>query len=85
MYIKNFHGKNIIDFKIIISERIFAMNNLTTKELGALEEQLNQEKLMVKKYQELANCCQDQQLKQKCQEIAMKHQSHYNSLLSHLN
>lgn len=60
------------------------MDNLTTKELGALEEQLLQEKLMVKKYQELANNCKDQELKEKCSEIAMKHQAHYNALLTYL-
>ncbi len=61
------------------------MKNLTPKELGSLEEQLNQEKLMIKKYQELSNCCQDSQLKDKCIEIANKHQARYNMLLSQLS
>ena len=57
---------------------------LTSKELTALEEQLSVEKVLIKKYRTIANNCTDKTLKSKCEEIATKHQNHYNKLLSYL-
>lgn len=61
------------------------MANLTTKELSALEDQMGQEQILVKKYQTFAAQCQDQTLKNKCSEYASKHQAHFNTLLGYLN
>jgi rubrerythrin len=60
------------------------MPNLTTKELSALEDQLNYEKLMIKKYNSFSDQCSDPQLKSKCKQIAQQHQQHYNRLFSYL-
>ena len=61
------------------------MANLTSKELTAIEDQLSSEQTMIKKYQMYAQSCTDPQLKQKCEQIAMKHQEHYQKLFNHLN
>lgn len=58
--------------------------NLTVKELMALEEQLGSEQVLIKKYREFANKCQDAQLKAKCNQIADKHQQHFNILMGYL-
>ena len=58
---------------------------LTSKELSAIEDQLNFEQLLIKKYKFFANTCTDQQLKVKCEQIAAQHQSHYATLLNQLN
>lgn len=60
------------------------MPNLTAKELAALEDQLDFEQVLVKKYTALATQCSDQELKNKCSEIAAKHQTHFNTLLTFL-
>lgn len=61
------------------------MPTLTTKELSALEDQLNGEQLLVKKFKTFASHCNDPQLKAKCNQIADKHQQHFNILMNHLN
>ncbi len=58
---------------------------LTTKELSSLEEQLEQEQLLVKKFKMYSEGCTDPQLKQKCEQIAARHQDHYTRLLNHIN
>lgn len=61
------------------------MANLTSKELSALNDQLSQEQVLVKKYRMYAQQLTDQQLKTKCEQIATEHQNHYNTLMSYLN
>ncbi|MCI9068763.1 MAG: spore coat protein [Lachnospiraceae bacterium] len=61
------------------------MANLTTKELSALEDQLSMEQLLIKKYKMVASMATDQEIKTKCDQIANKHQEHFNRLMSHLN
>ena len=61
------------------------MANLTAKELTALEDVLGVEANLVKKYKMYAQNTQDIQLKNKCEEIALKHQNHYNTLMGHLS
>lgn len=61
------------------------MATLTSKELTAIEDQLGIEENLVKKYKMYAEKSQDAQIKRKCEEIASKHQTHYNTLLGHLN
>lgn len=60
------------------------MANLSTKELTALEDQLSQESLLVKKYQTTAQSCTDPALKTKFDAVAAKHQDHFNRLYTYL-
>lgn len=59
--------------------------SLTEKELSAIEDLMNGEQLMVLKCRAYAQMCEDQELKQKCEVIANKHQTHYDKLLMLLN
>lgn len=59
--------------------------NLTEKELSAIEDQLKNEQVLVTKIKAYAQMCSDQTLKQKCDQIAQKHQSHFDKLYSFLN
>ncbi|MBE6885048.1 MAG: spore coat protein [Ruminococcaceae bacterium] len=61
------------------------MPNLTAKELTAIEDQLSLEQLLVKKYRMYSRACTDPQIKTKCEQIAARHQTHYDKLLAHLN
>ncbi|MCI9273919.1 MAG: spore coat protein [Clostridiales bacterium] len=61
------------------------MAQLSSKELSAIEDQLSAEKLLVSKFKAYAQTCQDPQLKAKCEQLAAKHQSHYDRLYSCLN
>lgn len=60
------------------------MANISTKELSALEDQLNHENLLVKKYQTAAQLTSDPALKTKFESIATKHQDHFNRLYTYL-
>jgi hypothetical protein len=60
------------------------MASITSKELSALEDQLNCEQVLVKKYHIFAGQCVDPQLKTKCEQIAARHQDHFNRLMTHL-
>jgi len=57
---------------------------LTSKELTAIEDQLGIEENLIKKYTMYAHSSQDPQIRTKCEEIACKHQSHFNTLMGHL-
>lgn len=61
------------------------MPNLTSKELSALEDQLNYEQILVKKYRSFASVCSDPQLRTKCEQVASRHQDHFNRLMGHLS
>ena len=58
---------------------------LTEKELSAIEDQLAREQTMVTKLKAYAQLCTDQVLKQKCDDAAQKHQSHFDRLMGFLN
>ena len=58
------------------------MSALTTKELGAIEDQLTSEKTMISKYLHYAEETQDTQLKGMLQGIAKRHQAHYDKLFT---
>ena len=58
------------------------MLNLTTKELSGIEDQLTCEMTMIQKYKAYSNQVQDVSLKTKFNEIAQKHQQHYDKLYS---
>ncbi len=61
------------------------MSNLTAKELTAIEDQLSSEQVLIKKYQLYAQASLDPQIKTKCEQIAAKHQNHYDRLLNQLS
>lgn len=60
------------------------MANLTTKELGALEDQLGFEKVLCCKYQEAMQQCQDQEMKNNFRRYADQHMQNYEALLQYL-
>lgn len=60
------------------------MANLTSKELGALSDQLGLEKMMCCKYQAAAEECTDQSLKSGFQKYAGEHKQNFETLLGYL-
>ena len=60
------------------------MQNITTKELSAIEDQLNYEQLLIKKYKNYASMCQDAQLKTTCENLAAQHKTHFDTIISYL-
>ncbi len=60
------------------------MANLTAKELSALEDQLNCEQMLIKKYKAYAQVASDPQIKTTCEQIAAQHKQHYDTLMGHL-
>jgi hypothetical protein len=63
---------------------VIILANLTSKELLALEDQLNYEQILIKKYRSFGNQCNDTALRNKCNQIADKHQQHFNTLMGYL-
>ena len=61
------------------------MANLTSKELSSLEHQLGAELLLVKKYKSYASLTSDPQIKTQYEQIAGKHQNHFDRLMGFLN
>lgn len=61
------------------------MANLTSKELSGIEDQLKIEQLLIKKYKVYAQTSSDPQIKTKCEQIAGKHQNHFDRLMGFLN
>ncbi|MGN0171593.1 MAG: spore coat protein [Acutalibacteraceae bacterium] len=61
------------------------MSSLTSKELSALEDELSAEQLLIKKYKTYAKLVSDPQLQNKCEQMAQKHQKHFDSLMGYLN
>lgn len=60
------------------------MAALTEKELMALNEQLDAEENLVKKYEAMACLCNDTKIQQDLNSCANKHRAHYNTLVSFL-
>jgi rubrerythrin len=58
------------------------MANLTTKELSGIEDQLKGEETLIQKCKMFAENVQEEALKAKFEEIAQKHQQHYDKLYS---
>lgn len=56
------------------------MEQLSEKELSLINDSLNEEELLVKKYQNLASQTSDHEISQKFQQISQKHQGHFNSI-----
>jgi len=61
------------------------MNQLTAKELSALQDLLSVEELNVKKFQMLSCAAEDTELKQKFNQISSLHQKHFDTLYSQLS
>ena len=61
------------------------MPSLTAKELSAIGDHLAVEENIIRKYRMYASSTQDPQIKQRCEDIAQRHQSHFNTLMGHLN
>lgn len=60
------------------------MNQLSEKELSVVSELLNEEELLVKKFQMLASHSQDETVKQQMLDIANKHQGHFNDIYAYI-
>lgn len=60
------------------------MANLTSKELSALEDQINCEQTLVKKYQAMSSLCTDPVIQQELSGYAQKHRQHFDTLVSFL-
>ena len=60
------------------------MANLTSKEATALGEQLGSEQVLVAKYRSMAAVCQDTAIRTKLEQIASRHQQHYDRIVSYL-
>lgn len=60
------------------------MANLTEKELSSMNDLLNGEEQLVKKFQMLANSTNDTELKQTFSSISQKHQQHFNAIYAKL-
>ena len=58
------------------------MGTLSEKELSLLNDSLNEEDHLVKKYQMLAQQTQDQEIRSKFEQISQRHQQHFNELYS---
>ena len=58
---------------------------LTTKELQALSDQLDFEKVLHCKYLSAVQECQDEELKKQFQACANQHMQNYSTLLDHLH
>ncbi len=57
---------------------------MTTKELTALQGQIADERVVTKKYRTMARQCSDPEIRQKLENIATRHQRHFDTLMSHL-
>ncbi len=60
------------------------MANLTAKELSAIEDQLNCEQNLIKKYKAYAMAASDPQIKSTCEQIATQHKQHFDTLMGYL-
>lgn len=61
------------------------MANLTTEELKAIEDQLNQEQILIKKFRSYASMTSDPQIKTTCEQVAAQHKGHYDTLMGHIS
>ena len=60
------------------------MASLTSKELSAIEDQLNCEQMLIKKFKAYAQVATDPQVKNTCEQIANQHKQHFDMLIGHL-
>ncbi|MCL2023375.1 MAG: spore coat protein [Oscillospiraceae bacterium] len=60
------------------------MANLTAEELHALEDTMNCEQNLIKKFHNYASIAQDTQIQKACQQSAKQHRKHFDALMSYL-
>lgn len=60
------------------------MGQLSEKELSVLNDALADEELLVKKFEMLASCTNDTEIKNMYERISKQHQGHFNALYAHL-
>lgn len=60
------------------------MEQLTEKELSALQDLLTDEELLVEKFKMLATHTDDAEIKEKYDRISKQHQNHFNALYAYL-
>lgn len=60
------------------------MSNLTAKELSSMNDLLDGEEHLVKKFKMLADSTNDPELKQTFSSISQKHQNHFNAIYAKL-
>lgn len=60
------------------------MDQISEKELAALNELLSEEELLIKKFKMLSEHTEDAEVKAKFTEISNKHQEHFQSLYAQL-
>ncbi len=61
------------------------MAQLSEKELSTIKDLLSDEELLVKKFKMLARHAETEELKNKMEDIAQKHQGHFNELYQKLS
>lgn len=61
------------------------MNDLSEKELSALQDLLNDESLLTKKFKMLAEHTEDTEIKKQYMNISAKHQEHFDRLYAKLS
>ena len=60
------------------------MAQITTKELGAIGDALAVEQTLIGKYRNYASVAEDTVLKNKFEQMADKHQRHFDELFTHI-
>lgn len=60
------------------------MANLSEKELSYLEDQLSAEQLLIKKFKAISAEASDAEIKACCDQIANKHQQHFDTMMGFL-
>ena len=60
------------------------MSEMSEKELSAVNDLLNEEQLLVKKFKMLASHTEDGEIRSKFEEISGKHQKHFDMLYKQL-
>lgn len=58
------------------------MGTLSEKELSMINDALSEEDLLVKKYQLLASQTRDQEISSKFEQVAQRHQQHFNDIFA---
>lgn len=61
------------------------MANLTTEELKALDDQMSAEQILIKKFKSYSMMSNDPQIKSQCEQIANRHQNHFDRLMGYLS
>ncbi|WP_054951365.1 hypothetical protein [Numidum massiliense] len=61
------------------------MDQLSSKDLHYVKDQLSWELLAMKKCHHYAGECQDQEIQKQLEQVGRMHQAHYEMLLNHLN